>query len=90
MTNNTQNPNSGKKPQWRLVQEKAYYRTGPNGQQIRSTKTIELAVGWNETGRESGNPYISWSDSVTPALPDVDGRIVLRAFEIQYEEEKKK
>ncbi len=89
MTNNTQNKDNGKNPRWRLVQQKAYNKIGANGQQIRSTKNIELAVGWDEIGRDSGRPYISWSDSVTPVLPDIDGRIVIRSFEIDYDQEKK-
>ena len=84
MTNTTPNTNNGNKPNWRLVQEKAYFRTGRNGQPIRETKSIEIAVGWQKVS-EKGNKYISWSDSVTPILPDVDGRIVTRAFEITYE-----
>lgn len=88
MTNKTKNTNGNKKPNWRLVQDKAFYKTTSGGKQIRDTKIIEIAVGWNEVGQESGNPYISWSDSVTPVLPDVDGRIVLRSFEINYDENK--
>ncbi len=88
MANKTQNPNKGRKPDWRTVQEKAYYRTGPNGQQIRCSQTIELAVGWNEIGQESGVPYISWADTVVPVFPDVDGRIVRRTFQIVHDEKK--
>ena len=81
MTTNTNNEN---KPNWRLVQEKAYYRIDKNGHPNRETKNIELAVGWQKTS-ENGTNYISWSDSVTPVLADIDGRIVTRAFEIKYD-----
>ena len=81
MTEVTRKTN-GRKPDWRLVQDKAFYKI-TNGKQIRDTKIIEIAVGWNEVGQESGNSYISWADSVTPVLPDVDGRIVLRGFEVK-------
>ncbi|MEP1782110.1 hypothetical protein [Reichenbachiella sp.] len=87
MTDNKQNSNAKKKPTRRLVQEKAFYKTGPNGQQIRNTETIEISRGWDEVGRESGNPYISWANTTVPVLPDVDGRIVLRTFEINYDSE---
>ncbi|MDN5215557.1 hypothetical protein QQ020_26000 [Fulvivirgaceae bacterium BMA12] len=89
MTSKTQNQDNGNNPRWRLVQQKAFYKIDASGRPIRSTKNIELAVGWDDIGRDSGKPYISWSDSVTPVLPDIDGRIILRAFEISYEEEKK-
>ncbi|KAF2510347.1 hypothetical protein E0W72_07645 [Flavobacterium arcticum] len=89
MTNTTQNTNTNinneNRPNWRLVQEKAYFKTGRNGQSTKETKTIELAVGWKKTS-EKGVHYISWSDSVIPVLPDVDGRIVTRAFEITYDD----
>lgn len=81
------NTNDKKRPNWRLVQEKAFYKIGHQGQTARSTDTIEIAVGWDEVGRESGKPYISWSNSVVPAMPDVDGRIVLRAFQITYDDQ---
>ena len=81
MTNNTNKEN---KPNWRLVQEKSYFKTGRNGQQTRETKNIELAVGWQKTS-DNGTNYTSWSDSVIPVLPDVDGRIVTRSFEIKHD-----
>ncbi|WP_442267630.1 hypothetical protein ACSIGC_08155 [Tenacibaculum sp. ZS6-P6] len=84
MENKTETTNNENKPNWRLVQEKAYYKTARNGQQVRETKNIELAVGWQKAN-ENGTNYISWSDSVIPVLPDVDGRIVTRAFEITYD-----
>ena len=84
MENNTQNTKNDNKPNWRLIQEKFYFRTGRNGQQVRETKNIELAVGWQKTS-ENGTNYISWSDSVIPVLPDIDGRIVMRAFEIKHD-----
>ncbi|OIQ19309.1 MAG: hypothetical protein BM557_06285 [Flavobacterium sp. MedPE-SWcel] len=90
MTNTTQNTATStnteneKRPNWRLVQEKAYFKTARKGQSTKATKTIELAVGWKKTS-EKGINYISWSDSVIPVLPDVDGRIVTRAFEITYD-----
>ena len=86
MTTKTQT--TGKKPTRRLIQEKAFYRTGGNGQQIRDRETIEISRGWDEVGRESGRPYVSWANTTVPVLPDVDGRIVLRTFEITYDEEK--
>lgn len=79
--------NDKKMPNWRLVQEKAYYKPDSQGRAVRCTDTIEIAVGWDEVGRESGKPYISWSNSVVPAMPDVDGRIVLRAFQITYDDQ---
>ena len=84
MTDNSQNTNNDNKPNWRLIQEKAYYKIGRSGQQTRETKNIELAVGWQKTS-ENGTNYISWSDSVIPVLPDIDGRIVTRAFEIKHD-----
>ncbi|MEO9804792.1 MAG: hypothetical protein ABJF04_16165 [Reichenbachiella sp.] len=86
MTSKTQNENTDNKPNWKLVQEKAYFGNDQSGRQIRKKKTIELAVGWEKVS-EKGNKYISWSDSVTPVLPDVDGRIVKRSFEISNEDE---
>ena len=88
MTDNKQNSNSGRKPTRRLVQEKAFYKTGLNGKQIRDTETIEISRGWDEVGRDSGRPYVSWANTTVPVLPDVDGRIVLRTFEITYDEDK--
>lgn len=82
MENNTQHTDSKNTPNWKQVQEKAFYKVGRNGQQIREIKQIELAVGW-ENISENGTKYISWSDSVIPVLPDVDGRIVMRSFEIK-------
>ena len=84
MTDTTQNTTNQNKPNWRLVQEKAYLKGGRNGQMLRETKTIELAVGWQKAS-ENGVNYISWSDSVIPVLPDIDGRIVTRAFEITHD-----
>lgn len=76
-----------KMPNWRLVQEKAYYKMDAQGRNVRTTVTIEIAVGWDEIGRDSGKPYISWSNSVVPVMPDVDGRVVLRAFQIEYDKD---
>ncbi|MBI1183578.1 hypothetical protein GC194_04870 [bacterium] len=84
MTTQTQTTEK-KKPTWRLVQDKVFYKSGPLGQLVRDTSQIEVAVGWDETGRESRKPYISWSNSVVPVLPDVDGRIALRAFPINHD-----
>ncbi len=83
-----ENKNTGRKPTRKLVQEKAYYKTVRNGQQKRTTEIIEITRGWDEVGQESGIPYISWADTTMPIMPDVDGRIVLRTFEITYDQNK--
>lgn len=85
MTDNNQNSteatNTGKKPNWKLVQEKAYHQIGKNGQLNRKSKTVDIAVGWSETS-SSGMNYISWSDSVMTLTPDIDGRVKLVSFPI--------
>ena len=84
MTDNNQNSTDAKqsrKPDWRLVQEKAYHQMGRNGQLNRKSKTVDIAVGWSETS-SSGMEYISWSDSVMTVSPDVDGRVKLVSFPI--------
>ncbi|MEO9474613.1 MAG: hypothetical protein ABJG41_03750 [Cyclobacteriaceae bacterium] len=86
MTDNTKNTQTKKRPTKRLVQEKAYYKTDSNGRQIRQTENVEITRGWDEVGRESGNPYISWALTTAPVFPDVDGKIILRTFDISYED----
>ncbi len=78
----TNETKTGRKPDWKLVQEKAYHRVKNNGQLERKSTTIDIAVGWNETSRD-GMDYISWSDSVVPVMPDIDGRIKLVTFPIK-------
>ena len=85
MTTTTQNQEAKKRPTKRLVQEKAFYRTDAQGRQIRQVEMVEITRGWDEIGRESGNPYISWAHTTVPIFPDVDGKITLRTFEINYE-----
>ena len=72
-------------PDYKLVQEKAYLKMGPNGSLIRKSTTIDITVGWNQTSKD-GMPYISWADSVVPVEPDIDGRIKLVTFPIKNEE----
>ena len=84
MTDNNQNSNEAKqskKPNWKLVQEKAYHQVGKNGQLNRKSKTVDIAVGWSETS-SSGMGYISWSDRVMTRSPDIDGRVKLVSFPI--------
>jgi len=85
MTENTQNQETKKRPTKRLVQEKAYFKTDGSGRQVRQTELVEITRGWDEVGRDSGNPYISWANTTVPIFPDVDGKIVLRTFDINYE-----
>jgi hypothetical protein len=86
MTDTTPNQETKNRPTKRLVQEKAFYKTDGNGRQVRQTETIEITRGWDEVGRDSGNPYISWAHTTVPVFPDVDGKIVLRTFDINYED----
>lgn len=83
---NTTDQETRKRPTKRLVQEKAFYKTDVNGRQVRQTETIEITRGWDEVGRESGKSYVSWANTTIPVLPDVDGKITLRTFEINYDE----
>lgn len=85
MTDTIKNANenkTGRKPDWKLVQEKAYHKIKNNGQLFRKSATIDISVGWNETSKDGMN-YISWSDSVIPVTPDIDGCIKLVTFPVQ-------
>lgn len=84
MTDNTQNEKT--KPDWKLVQEKAYNKTTSNGQLIRQSKTVEITVGWTKIS-DAGNEYIFWADSVVPVESDIDGRIKLVTFAINPDSE---
>ena len=75
-------PTTGRKPDVKLVQEKAYNQVGQNGQLIRKSKTVDLTVGWKETSKD-GMEYISFADSVMDVTADVDGRVRLVIFPIQ-------
>lgn len=57
-TTSTEKANNQNMPNWRLIQEKAYYKTNRNGQQTRETKNVEIAVGWQKVS-EKGTNYIS-------------------------------
>ncbi len=85
MTENNETQNSNR-PTRRLIQEKAFYKFDANGNKHRETETIEISRGWDQVGKENGTPYISWANTTIPVLPDADGKIVLRTFEINYEE----
>ena len=83
MTTTTETKN---RPTKRLVQEKAFYKTDASGRQVREVENVEITRGWDQVGRDSGNPYISWANTTVPIFPDVDGKITLRTFEINYED----
>ena len=85
MTYTHQKTETKNRPTKRLVQEKAYYKTDASGRQVRETENVEVTRGWEQVGRESGKPYISWANTTVPVFPDVDGRIVLRTFDITYD-----
>lgn len=89
MTDTRQNQKTETKnrPTKRLVQEKAYYRQDATGRQIREVETVEITRGWDQVGKESGSPYISWANTTVPVFPDVDGKITLRTFDITYEDQ---
>lgn len=79
----TETQNDGRKPDFKLVQEKAYNHTGPNGQLVRKSKTVDITVGWQETSKKDGMEYISLADSVMDITADVDGRVKLVLFPIK-------
>ena len=85
MTNN-KNTTENRKPDFKLVQEKAYNKAGANEQLIRQSKLVDITVGWTEISQE-GNEYISWADNFIPLLPDIDGRIKLVSFAIKSDNE---
>ena len=85
MSNETETQVEKKKPDWRLIQEKAYYQLGPRGQSIRKAKTFEVAVGWDETSQKDNTPYIAFGNSVIPITPDVEGRVRLFLYPIKQE-----
>ena len=88
MTDTNQTSTTSKnRPTQRLVQEKAYYKTDGQGRQVREVENIEITRGWDQIGRDSGVPYISWANTTIPIFPDVDGKITLRTFQITYEDE---
>lgn len=84
MTGSNENQETKNRPTHRLIQEKAFYRIDANGRQVRDKETIELARGWLQVS-DNNVTYISWANSTIPVLPDVDGKIVRRAFEINYD-----
>lgn len=85
-TGQNKDQNTKRRPSKRLVQEKAYYKADSTGRVIRTTETLEITRGWDEVGKESGKPYISWAHTTIPVLPDIDGKITLRTFDITYED----
>lgn len=86
MTDNTQSSNAENRPTHRLVQEKAYYRFDRNGNRQREIQQIELCRGWLQKAKDSDIHYISWENSTIPVLPDADGAIVRRTWEINYDD----
>ncbi|GEM_PF-3298004 len=86
MTDTNKTTETKNRPTKRLVQEKAYYKTDAQGRQVRDIDTVEITRGWDQIGRESGNPYISWAITTVQITPDIDGKIKLITFDINYEE----
>ncbi len=80
-TNQTQATDK-KMPDFRIVQEKAYFKRGQNGQAIKDVKLVELTVAWKETS-SNDKPYLSFADCVMSITPDVDGRVKLVGFAIE-------
>lgn len=73
------------RPNWRLVQEKAYYSVNKNGERILKSQNQEITVGFNNTS-EKGLSYISLIDTTVPITPDVNGRVHLVLFPINGSE----
>jgi len=80
----TPNTSTTNRPTKRLMQEKAFYKLDAQGKSIRQTELIEIARGWEQQAKQSGQTYISWANTTVPVLPDVEGKITLRTFEITY------
>ena len=68
-----------KNPQWNLVQDKAYYTIEKDGSRIRKTKSVTIAVGWEETSQK-GLKYISFSTVLNAPTTDVDGKVKFVLF----------
>jgi|GEM_PF-2489239 len=80
MNDETQN----QKPNWKLVQDKAYYTIQKDGSRVRKTKNIDMAVGWDRES-DKGMTYISFADSVQSIETDADGRVKLVLFPMKNE-----
>ncbi len=74
-----------KMPDFRIMQEKAYFKRGQNGQAIKDVKLVELTVAWNETS-SNNKSYLSFADCVMSITPDVDGRVKLVGFAVEPKE----
>lgn len=81
----TDKSTTGRKPEWKLLQDKAYYHIDKSGNRTRKTDSIEITVGWMEVSQD-GKKYLSWADSVVPVLPDADGRVRLYSIQINNDE----
>jgi len=84
-TNQETEANGSNKPDWRLVQNKAYF-AGENGRQVKKQKTVQITAGWNQTSKD-GMDYISLAVSVMDISPDIDGKIDLVLFPANQPEE---
>lgn len=76
---NTQDQPKKERPDWHLVQEKAYFTIGKDGSRVRKTKNVKLTAGWDRLS-EKGREYISYATVLQSIEPDVDGRIKLICF----------
>lgn len=85
MTTNNSTTNGKKKPDWKLVQNKAHFKQELKGGMNRVEEQVEIASGWQNISKD-GNEYISFSLSTTPVMPDVDGNIKLVLFAINRDE----
>ncbi|MEM6360857.1 MAG: hypothetical protein AAF731_12255 [Bacteroidota bacterium] len=73
--------NNTQKPTIKLAQEKAYYVVDANGNRTRKTKTVDIAVGYENTSK-NGNAYTKYTLHLGDITADVDGVVKLVGFGI--------
>lgn len=70
------------KPTIKLTQEKAYFVTESDGTRTRKTRTIDIAVGYENVSK-NGNPYTRYTLRQEDITVDVDGVVKLIGFAIK-------
>ena len=60
-----------------LIHEKVFLHTDKKGMVHRRSKTVEIAIGWDEISQNEGTPYVSFANGVISVTPDVDRKVKL-------------
>ena len=70
---------NAQKPTLKLSQEKAYYAVDANGNRTRKTRTVDVAVGYENVSK-NGNAYTRYTLHLGDITADVDGVVKLVGF----------